>query len=76
MENGSQPVLPGLHRAPRAERVAALGPGDVVVAGYALLQREREALTAIDWHTAVLDEAHAIKNAAAGRARSARALRA
>jgi len=65
-----------LARDARGEHVAALGPGDVLVAGYALLQRSREALTAVDWHTAVLDEAHAIKNAAAGRAQAARALRA
>ena len=50
------------------------GPYDVVITTYALLQRDAERLAAVAWHSAVLDEAQAIKNPATKRARAARAL--
>ena len=48
----------------------------MVVATYGLLQNDAAALSAIDWHSAVLDEAQAIKNPATKRARAARDLKA
>ena len=50
------------------------GPFDLVITTYALLQRDAERLAAVAWHSAVLDEAQAIKNPATKRARAARAL--
>ncbi len=62
--------------ASRAPRLEGLGPFDVVVTTYGLLHIDTEALTAIGWDTAVLDEAQAIRNPATRRARAARKLRA
>ena len=53
-----------------------LGPFDVVVTTYGLLQIDAGTLSAIDWHSAVLDEAQAIKNPTTKRARAARELKA
>ncbi len=52
----------------------ALGAGHLLVCSYALLQIDAEILTAAPWHSVVLDEAQAIKNAATRRARAALAL--
>jgi superfamily II DNA or RNA helicase len=52
------------------------GPFDVVVTSYALLVADEAPLTAIKWHTAVLDEGQAIKNASTARSRAALALQA
>ena len=60
----------------RAGRLDDLGPFDLVVTTYGLLQIDAAALSAIDWHSAVLDEAQAVKNPAAKRARAARELKA
>ena len=60
----------------RAPVLAELGPFDVVITTYALLHIDAEQLGAIAWHSAVLDEAQAIKNPATKRARAARALQA
>ena len=60
----------------RAGRLDHLGPFDVVVTTYGLLQIDAGALAAVDWHSAVLDEAQAIKNPATKRARAARELKA
>ncbi len=49
---------------------------DVVIVSYGLLHSDAEAFTAIDWHTVVLDEAQAIKNASTQRAKAARGLNA
>ena len=60
----------------RARLIEKVGPFDVVVTTYGLLQNDAGPLSAIDWHSAVLDEAQAIKNPATKRARAARALKA
>ena len=60
----------------RAGRLDNLGPFDVVVTTYGLLQIDAGALAAVDWHSAVLDEAQAIKNPATKRARASRELKA
>ena len=60
--------------ASRARRLEGLGPFDVVVTTYGLLQIDSKILAAIEWSTAVLDEAQAIKNPATKRARAARNL--
>jgi SNF2 family DNA or RNA helicase len=54
-----------LHGADRAQRFAEIGNADLVVTTYALLSRDADHLLPILWHIAVLDEAQAIKNAAA-----------
>ena len=58
----------------RRKQVQALGAGQVLVCSYGLLQLDGEILGARTWHTAVLDEAQAIKNAGTRRARAAQAL--
>jgi superfamily II DNA or RNA helicase len=60
----------------RAAVARELGPGDVLVVSYGLLVREVELLAALDFDTVVLDEAQAIKNAVAKRARAAHRLKA
>jgi len=60
----------------RQEILSSLGPFDVLVCSYGLLQHEHERLTELQWHTAVMDEAQAIKNRNASRSRAARALQA
>jgi superfamily II DNA or RNA helicase len=61
-------------QAARRRQVQALGPGQVLVCSYGLLQLDGDILTGRPWHTAVLDEAQAIKNAGTRRARAAQAL--
>jgi superfamily II DNA or RNA helicase len=56
----------------RAGAVAALGPGDVLVASYGLLVLELERFRGKQFATLVLDEAQAVKNASTRRARAAR----
>jgi SNF2 family DNA or RNA helicase len=58
----------------RASQVAALGPRDVLLSTYGLLQRESELLSSRPFAVAVLDEAQAIKNARSLRARAAHGL--
>jgi superfamily II DNA or RNA helicase len=57
--------------AARRRQLRTLGPGQVLVCSYALLQRDAELLAGRQWHSAVLDEAQAIKNAATRRAKAA-----
>ncbi len=57
--------------AARRRQVRALGPGQVLLCSYGLLQRDAEVLAGREWHSAVLDEAQAIKNAATRRAKAA-----
>src|SRR5258708_976018 len=54
-----------LHGADRAERFADVADSDLVLTTYALLPRDADRLLPIEWHMVVLDEAQAIKNAAA-----------
>ncbi len=61
-------------RAQRRRQLRALGPGQVLVCSYALMQIDSDMITAIDWHSVVLDEAQAIKNPATRRAKAALAL--
>jgi SNF2 family DNA or RNA helicase len=61
-------------RAARRRQVQALGAGQVLVCSYGLLQLDGDLLTGRAWHTAVLDEAQAVKNAATRRAKAAQAL--
>lgn len=60
----------------RAGRLDGLAAGDVLVCSWALLARDAEALAARPWHSVVLDEAQAMKNAQTQRARAACALEA
>ena len=60
----------------RAEMLQSCGPGDLVVASYALTQIEGEAFAAREWATLVLDEAQALKNAATKRAKAIGTLKA
>ena len=58
----------------RATMLAEPGPFDLFITTYTLLQRDAERLGKVTWHTAVLDEAQAIKNPVTKRARAARKL--
>jgi len=58
----------------RQSMVADVGPFDLVVCSYALLQRNEALLAGREWQTIVLDEAQAIKNATSKRAKAAVAL--
>jgi superfamily II DNA or RNA helicase len=60
----------------RSDQLAALGPGDVMVASYGLLLRDAEAFAAPVWATLVMDEAQALKNAATLRVKAVAALQA
>jgi SNF2 family DNA or RNA helicase len=60
----------------RAEMLQSCGPGDVVVASYALTLIEGETFASREWATLVLDEAQALKNAATKRAKAIGALKA
>ena len=62
--------------AVRAPLLEALVPFDLVVTTYGVLQNDAEQLGAVEWHSAVLDEAQAIKNPTAKRTRAARRLNA
>lgn len=53
-----------------------LGPLDLVIVSYGLLQQDSEAFAARRWTSAVLDEAQAIKNAQTKRSQAAMALQA
>ncbi|MFG6439608.1 SNF2-related protein [Roseateles sp. LKC17W] len=56
--------------ADRTALLRAAGPGDVIVASYALAQIDAEGFASRRWASLVLDEAQALKNAATKRARS------
>ncbi len=67
-------VSDNTRRSARRRQVRALGPGQVLVCSYALLQIDAAILTGPAWHSIVLDEAQAIKNPATRRAKAALAL--
>jgi superfamily II DNA or RNA helicase len=62
--------------AARARDLEGLGPFDVLVSSYSVLQLDIDALAEVEFATAVLDEAQSIKNADTKRARAAGRLRA
>ena len=62
--------------ATRAAMLDGAGPFDLFVTTYGVLQNDADALAAVTWHSAVLDEAQAIKNPSAKRTAAARKLRA
>ena len=51
-----------------------LEPHDVVISSYGLLHNEASRFQAVQWHTAILDEAQAIKNMASKRSQAAMGL--
>ncbi|WP_223210447.1 DEAD/DEAH box helicase [Leptothrix cholodnii] len=61
----------GDERGNRDALIEAAGPGDVIVVSYQMQQVNAEAFAGRSWHTLVLDEAQAIKNAAAKRSQAA-----
>ncbi len=70
-EDADAPETDSVRLTARRRQVRALGPGQVLVCSYALLQRDADLLAGREWHSAVLDEAQAIKNAATRRAKAA-----
>lgn len=64
-----------IRRADREAVLTRLGPMDIVVTSYGILQSERGLLRSIDWNVIVLDEAQAIKNRDAKRSSAAMGLR-
>ncbi|XYH92710.1 SNF2-related protein [Sorangium sp. So ce1128] len=62
--------------ADRADALARLAPGDVLVVSYGLLARDAAPLASRRFATVVFDEAQSLKNATTQRARAARALQA
>jgi SNF2 family DNA or RNA helicase len=58
----------------RGETLAKLGPFDLVVTSYGLLQQEAPLFAGVHWHTIVLDEAQAIKNGATKRSQAVMSL--
>jgi superfamily II DNA or RNA helicase len=56
-------LTPHLYReTDRAEFLANVGPGDLVVCSYGLALRDAEKLSSVEWGTLILDEAQAVKN--------------
>ncbi len=64
------------HGAARPQEADRLAGHDLVITSYALLRRDLEILSAVEWNWVVLDEAQAIKNPATQTARAVRELRA
>ena len=60
----------------RAKLLDTLNPFDMVVTTYGVLQVDAAKLAGVEWHSAVLDEAQAIRNPGTKRARAARTLNA
>ena len=58
----------------RSGTLSRLQPFDVVIVSYGLLQQEAELFAGVQWHTVVLDEAQAVKNAATKRSQAVMAL--
>ncbi|MBL8471803.1 MAG: DEAD/DEAH box helicase [Rhodocyclaceae bacterium] len=54
----------------RAGMITAAAPGDVILVSYGLMQQAAEAFAARSWHTLVVDEAQAVKNAQAKRSQA------
>lgn len=58
----------------RKDMLNELQPFDLVITSYGLLQQEAELFAGVQWHTIVLDEAQAIKNAQTKRSQAVMAL--
>jgi len=58
----------------RDAMIDELGPRDVVITSYGLLHTEAERFQGVHWHTAILDEAQAIKNTLTKRSQAAMSL--
>ncbi len=58
----------------RADLLAGVGPGDVLITSWSLMVRDVEPLGAVPWATAVFDEAQAAKNPDSARSSAARQL--
>jgi len=69
-------VLRGYGDGNRAQALADLGPGDVVLVSYGMLASNIDAFAQIRFASLVLDEAQAIKNSATQRAQAVRQLQA
>jgi len=54
----------------REELVSSVGPQDLLIVSYTLLQLAQERFAGRTWHTLIVDEAQAIKNAAAKRSQA------
>lgn len=59
----------------RERALQSLGPFDVVVTTYGLMQQQISVFGGREWHTVILDEAQAIKNSATNRSKAALQLR-
>ncbi len=70
-DDAETPETDSARLAARRRQVRALGAGQVLLCSYALLQRDADLLAGREWHSVVLDEAQAIKNAATRRAKAA-----
>jgi superfamily II DNA or RNA helicase len=60
----------------RAQALAQLKAGDLLITSYGLLVSESEALASVAWNAVILDEAHAIKNLGTRRFKAACELKA
>ena len=60
----------------RTEFIASLAPFDLVICSYTMFQQEADLLTGVEWQTAVLDEAQAIKNMTTKRSQAAMQIKA
>ncbi|MBU0680262.1 MAG: DEAD/DEAH box helicase [Proteobacteria bacterium] len=60
----------------RTALMANLGPFDLIIASYGLLQQEEKLFSEINWQTIILDEAQAIKNMTTKRSKAAMNLQA
>ncbi len=69
-----RPVIFG--QQDRKALMADLGPFDLIVASYGLLQQEEDLFANINWQTIILDEAQAIKNMTTKRSKAAMNLQA
>jgi SNF2 family DNA or RNA helicase len=65
-----------LRNIDRETTLASLEPGDLLITSYGLLLSEEEAITAKQWATVILDEAHAIKNYTTKTSKTAMSLQA
>jgi superfamily II DNA or RNA helicase len=65
-----------LHIYQQSRSLEGLGPLDVVIVSYGLLQQDNEAFAAQHWTSVVLDEAQAIKNSQSKRSQAAMTLQA